>query len=175
VNDDRVWTVYRYYDATGRLLYVGLTGQGYGRAHDHRRTAPWWPLVVRGEFEHFADGLGALGRETALIASLAPLYNRADNPGRVPARLGRPRRVDRDRPRLVGPGGPKRRQVEAHLATLDSDQLARLTAREVTATLTDAGMNVSERYVARILDQWTAGRWAAGRRGSGGTRRKGSR
>jgi hypothetical protein len=167
VNDGRVWTVYRYYDAAGRLLYVGLTGQGYGRAHDHRRTAPWWPLVVRGEFEHFADGLGALGRETALIASLAPLYNRADNPGRVPARLGRPRRVDRDRPRLVGPGGPKRRQVEAYLATLDGEQLGR-TAREITAELTDAGMDVSERYVARILDAWTADRRGSDARRKGG-------
>jgi hypothetical protein len=167
VNDGRVWTVYRYYDAAGRLLYVGLTGQGYGRAHDHRRTAPWWPLVVRGEFEHFAAGLEALGHETALIASLAPLYNRADNPGHVPARLGRPRRVDRERPRLVGPGGPKRRQVEAYLATLDGEQLGR-TAREITAELTDAGMDVSERYVARILDAWTADRRGSGARRKGG-------
>jgi len=168
MSDGQVWTVYRYYDAAGRLLYVGLTGQGYGRAHDHRRTAPWWPLVVRGEFEHFADGPEALRHETALIASLAPLYNRADNPGRVPARLGRPRRADRDRPRLVGPGGPKRQQVEAHLAQLTPDQLARLTAREVTAELTDAGMDVSERYVARILDAWIADRRGSGAHRKGG-------
>jgi hypothetical protein len=64
--------------------------------------------------------------------------------------------------------GTKRQQVEAHLAGLSSDQLGRLTAREVTATLTEQGMDVSERYVARILDQWTATR-----RGSGsGARRR---
>lgn len=168
MNDHRVWTVYRYYDAVGRLLYVGLTGQGHGRGHDHRRTAPWWPLVARGEFEHFTHATEALNHETALIASLAPLYNRAENLARhVPARAGRPKRGDRLR--LAGPGGPKRRHVEAHLARLTPDQLARLTAREITAELTDAGMDVSERYVARILDAWTAAR-----RGSG-VRRKGGR
>jgi hypothetical protein len=167
MNDHRVWTVYRYYDAVGRLLYVGLTGQGHGRGHDHRRTAPWWPLVACGEFEHFTDATEALNHETALIASLAPLYNRAENLARhVPVRAGRPKRGDRLR--LAGPGGPKRRQVEAYLATLDGEQLGR-TAREITVELTDAGMDVSERYVARILDAWTADR-----RGSG-ARRKGSR
>jgi hypothetical protein len=166
MNDHRVWTVYRYYDAVGRLLYVGLTGQGHGRGHDHRRTAPWWPLVARGEFEHFTDATEALNHETALIASLAPLYNRAENLARhVPARAGRPKRGARLR--LAGPGGPKRRQVEVYLATLDGEQLGR-TAREITAELTDAGMDVSERYVARILDAWTADRRGSGARRKGG-------
>ena len=43
----------------------------------------------------------------------------------------------------------------------------RVTAREVTAALSDQGLDVSERYVARILDLWTA---AAGRRGSAARR-----
>ena len=57
----------------------------------------------------------------------------------------------------------KRRQVEAYLAALDPDQLARLTtlgpraaARELTVTLTSQGMAVSERYVQQIFDDWTA-------------------
>jgi hypothetical protein len=159
VNNGQVWTVYRYYDAAGRLLYVGATGQGHWRAHEHRRTAPWWLSVVRAEFEHCTSAVAAFERETALIMKLAPLHNRADNPTRhTPPRMGRPRRPNQDRPRLAGPGGPKRRQVEAHLARLNADELARLTAREITAGLTDDGMDVSERYVARILDQWTAAR-----------------
>jgi hypothetical protein len=176
MNDHRVWTVYRYYDAAGRLLYIGVTGQGHWRTHEHRRAAPWWPSVVRAEFEHFTDGVVAFEHETALIARLAPLHNRADNPSppTPPLRVGRPRRPDPNRPRLAGPGGPKRRQVEAYLVTLDGEQLGR-TAREITAALTDQGMDVSERYVARILDQWTASRWAAGRRGSGSPRRRGGR
>jgi uncharacterized protein DUF2637 len=57
----------------------------------------------------------------------------------------------------------KRHQVEAYLAALDPDQLGRLTtlgpraaARELTGTLTGQGLQVSERYVHQILDDWTA-------------------
>jgi hypothetical protein len=52
--------------------------------------------------------------------------------------------------------GTKRRQVEAYLAQRTPDELARLTAREAAADLTDAGMDVSERWVARILDEYIA-------------------
>jgi hypothetical protein len=69
-------------------------------------------------------------------------------------------------PAVAGTGelaeATKRRQVEAYLAALDPDQLARLTtlgpraaARELTGTLTDQGMQVSERYVQQIFDDWT--------------------
>ena len=57
----------------------------------------------------------------------------------------------------------KRHQVEAYLAALGPDQLGRLTtlgpraaARELTGTLNGQGMQVSERYVQQILDDWTA-------------------
>jgi hypothetical protein len=56
----------------------------------------------------------------------------------------------------------KRHQVEAYLAALGPDQLAHLTAlgpraaaRELTGTLNGQGMQVSERYVQQILDDWT--------------------
>jgi hypothetical protein len=58
----------------------------------------------------------------------------------------------------------KRQQVEAYLGRLGADQLGQLTAREITAGLTDQGMDVSERYVAHILDQWTAARRGSGPR-----------
>jgi hypothetical protein len=57
----------------------------------------------------------------------------------------------------------KRHQVEAYLADLDPGQLAHLTtlgpraaARELTGTLNGQGVQVSERYVQQILDDWTA-------------------
>jgi hypothetical protein len=57
----------------------------------------------------------------------------------------------------------KRQQVEAYLAALGPDQLGRLTtlgpraaARELTGTLNSQGIQVSERYVQQILDEWTA-------------------
>jgi hypothetical protein len=69
----------------------------------------------------------------------------------------------------------KRHQVEAYLAALDSDQLGRLTAlgpraaaRELTGALNRQGVQVSERYVQQILDDWTA----AARQQANGRRRK---
>jgi Protein of unknown function (DUF2637) len=66
----------------------------------------------------------------------------------------------------------KRRQVEAHLATLNPDQQARLrqlgpraAARELTSALNGQGVAVSERYVQQIWDDWTHA--SAGQRGSG--------
>jgi hypothetical protein len=57
----------------------------------------------------------------------------------------------------------KRHQVEAYLAALGPDQLGRLTtlgpraaARELTGTLHGQGVQVSERYVQQIFDDWTA-------------------
>jgi hypothetical protein len=57
----------------------------------------------------------------------------------------------------------KRHQVEAYLASLGPDQLGRLTtlgpraaARELTSSLNSQGLQVSERYVQQILDDWTA-------------------
>jgi hypothetical protein len=67
----------------------------------------------------------------------------------------------------------KRRQVEAYLAGLDSDQLGRLdglgpkaAARELTPALNGQGVQVSERYVQQIWDEW-----AAAQRGSAAARK----
>jgi hypothetical protein len=61
--------------------------------------------------------------------------------------------------------GLKRRQIEAYLAQQDSDRLKSVTARELTEELTDTGMDVSERYVARVVDEWTAAQQPAAVRG----------
>jgi hypothetical protein len=68
-------------------------------------------------------------------------------------------------------GALKRRQVEAYLASLSPEQLDKLTAREVAAALTDQGMDVSERYVAQLFDEWNAAR----RRSGSGARRRSKR
>jgi hypothetical protein len=79
----------------------------------------------------------------------------------------------RSNPSKACPQATKRHQVEAYLAALGPDQLGRLTtlgpraaARELTGTLNGQGLQVSERYVQQILDDWTAAtrQQAAGRR-----------
>jgi hypothetical protein len=69
----------------------------------------------------------------------------------------------------------KRHQVEAYLTALGSDHLGRLTslgpraaARELTGALNSQGVQVSERYVQQIFDDWTA----AARQQTNGRRRK---
>jgi Protein of unknown function (DUF2637) len=85
-----------------------------------------------------------------------------------------------DQPAMPGDGelaeaeATKRRRVEAYLAALDPGQLGRLAslgpraaARELTGTLNGQGVQVSERYVQQIWDDWTT----AARQPAGGRRR----
>lgn len=44
--------LYRFYDAGGRLLYVGISLSTVQRMMQHCDTQPWWPQVTRAEFEH---------------------------------------------------------------------------------------------------------------------------
>jgi hypothetical protein len=90
-------------------------------------------------------------------------------PGGAPTPYGQmptwaPSQLDQNgQPAVAGDGeATKRHQVEAYLAALDPGQLRRLTtlgpraaARELTGTLTSQGIQVSERYVQQILDDWT--------------------
>ena len=66
---------------------------------------------------------------------------------------------------------PSATRSRPSLAALDPDQLGRLTtlgpraaARELTGTLNGQGLQVSERYVQQILDDWTAACPPAGQR-----------
>jgi hypothetical protein len=104
---------------------------------------------------------GELVRDPALPGLSGPAGASGQLPSWAPSQLGQ-----NGHP-AVGDGevseATKRRQVEAYLATLDPDQLSRLTtlgpraaARELTGTLKSQGMAVSERYVQQILDDWTA-------------------
>jgi len=56
----------------------------------------------------------------------------------------------------------KRQQVEAYLGRLSPEQLAALTGSKITADLAAEGVEVTERYARRILDQWNAARRPAG-------------
>jgi hypothetical protein len=102
-----------------------------------------------------------LGRPLNSAAALSPTAGYGTLPGMVPAPHGygqMPSVGYSENPPNGQSEATKRHQVEAYLAQRTPDELARLTAREHTAALTDAGMDVSERYVAAILDGWTAQR-----------------
>ena len=69
-------TLYRFFDATGQLLYVGITGRQSRRARDHRRHASWWDLASAATFERFAYRSVALAAEREAIAAERPIHNR---------------------------------------------------------------------------------------------------
>lgn len=93
------YSVYSYYDAEGGLLYVGFTGQGHRRQHQHATPGsqqPWWPLVATSEIEHFASEWDARTREKQLIQERRPAWNTTYNDASVRGQINYriPRAVD---------------------------------------------------------------------------------
>lgn len=69
--------VYRFYDHTGRLLYVGMAGNFHSRWLEHRRTQPWWRSVdhSRTTTDWHDTREDAKAAETRAIRNERPAYN----------------------------------------------------------------------------------------------------
>ena len=68
--------LYRFYDAKGKLLYVGISLNAAARAATHRKGREWWTLAARMEIDHMdCDREEALERERQAISGERPLYN----------------------------------------------------------------------------------------------------
>ncbi len=68
-------SVYRMFDADGRLLYVGLTARGAQRIAEHSGNSQWWSFVASITVEHFDRKTAARRAEHEAIQDEAPLYN----------------------------------------------------------------------------------------------------
>jgi hypothetical protein len=73
-------SLYRYYDADGILIYVGITKRGLARNLEHASRREWWPYVSTQEVEHFAAYGEARDRERELIKERRPPFNIQHNP-----------------------------------------------------------------------------------------------
>lgn len=73
-------SVYRYYDKSGLLLYVGITSRATKRQREHNGDKEWWPLVTSQEVEHYPTRALALSRERQLIIGYRPPFNTQHNP-----------------------------------------------------------------------------------------------
>lgn len=71
--------LYRHYDDSGVLLYVGISIKPDERAEQHRRNSPWFPLSVRCEVEWFDSAADAHDVERQAIDLESPLFNKAHN------------------------------------------------------------------------------------------------
>lgn len=71
--------LYRLSDASGRLLYVGVSEVPLRRWKEHSKDKPWWPRVATLTLEWFDSRTEALGAEVDAIRSERPLHNLAHN------------------------------------------------------------------------------------------------
>lgn len=75
-------TLYRFYDAKGTLLYVGIAGNPGRRFDQHAKGPggkPWWSQVVGSTMEHFPDRATAAAAEVRAIVAESPVHNVVHN------------------------------------------------------------------------------------------------
>jgi len=75
-------SLYRFYDATGALLYIGITNSIPRRLGEHDERKPWFAHSVRATFEHHPSRAAALTAEKKAIKKERPKYNIVHNHGR---------------------------------------------------------------------------------------------
>lgn len=68
-------SLYRFFDAEGQLLYVGITARNVDRMHNHARHKPWWHHVATATFQHFPNRALALLAEAVAIRIEHPVHN----------------------------------------------------------------------------------------------------
>jgi len=79
-----VTALYRFFDKTGALLYIGISGAIPTRLGQHHDTKPWFHEVARVTVEHHPDRPTALAFEERAIKTERPRYNIVHNRGRIP-------------------------------------------------------------------------------------------
>jgi excinuclease UvrABC nuclease subunit len=67
--------LYRYFDSSGNLLYVGITKSQINRFSQHNAKSLWIPLIHSATFEHFQFRQDAIDAESRAIENENPKYN----------------------------------------------------------------------------------------------------
>lgn len=75
----RPHALYRFFNSTDVLLYVGITVDPGARFKKHGGDKPWWGQVDRIGIEHFATRADALDAERKAIKEEKPLHNVVHN------------------------------------------------------------------------------------------------
>lgn len=68
-------SLYRFFNAEGRLLYIGITDNPRRRFREHGKTKQWWPQVAVREIVHLPSRVELVAAERAAIIKERPLYN----------------------------------------------------------------------------------------------------
>ena len=127
--------LYRCFDASGAVLYVGVTSQPWQRIAAHRRASPFRAEIDRVDFRWFGSRAQAMDAQAAEIAEHRPPHNWADNP---------------DTPYVGRSGGrslpPRKPPVKADLAQWVKAQ------RPKTAKQCSEALGVSQSYLYDMLN-----------------------
>lgn len=75
--------LYRFWDADGALLYIGISLDPGKRWKQHRDDKPWWSEVAKVTVEPHPSRPAAMDAERAAIAAERPRYNVVHNSGIV--------------------------------------------------------------------------------------------
>jgi hypothetical protein len=73
-------TLYRFYNADGNLLYVGISNTWYQRFHQHERKSGWFSRVTHATFESYDTREAVEAAELVAIKTENPEFNKASNP-----------------------------------------------------------------------------------------------
>lgn len=149
IDPRRQTTVYRLFDAQGRLLYIGTSADPQDRWEQHGREKLWWSSVAEATVEWCDTRTDALAIEREAIQGEHPLHNdKATEKEAVFPYSGN---------RGPTPETTLRRAVTEHRKALDKlaiavDRAARsgLTAAEISNSLgvgMDAVMDLAQRLV----------------------------
>lgn len=77
--------LYRFFDAAGDLLYIGITNDPSKRFGRHASDKPWWEEVDRIDLERHPSREAVLAAEAAAIKTERPRYNvRHGGPTSIP-------------------------------------------------------------------------------------------
>ena len=87
--------LYRHFDTSGALLYVGISLSSVSRLSQHRDSSAWFDKIAKVTVEAFPTRHDALIAEAAAIANENPKYNIARPSSDDILRLERAKRLDR--------------------------------------------------------------------------------
>jgi hypothetical protein len=73
-------TLYRFFDGSGRLLYVGISDTWYQRFHDHERKSGWFSKVAYSTFEWHTSRESVQAAELMAKRTENPDFNNAHKP-----------------------------------------------------------------------------------------------
>lgn len=73
--------LYRFFDASGALLYIGITANPSERLRQHSKEKPWWHTITHISLECFPDKHSVLTAEREAILAEKPRHNIVHNRG----------------------------------------------------------------------------------------------